>query len=138
GLFCLATMLPISLLLRRAAPMQRDIAAGAAALEAQGAVGLSPGALQILIGVAGLACCAAMAMPQVHIVAYCGDLGYGVARGAEMLSLMMAFGIVSRIGSGYLADKIGGLRTLLIGSVAQGFALLFYVFFDSLSSLFII
>jgi len=32
------------------------------------------------------------------------DLGYGVARGAEMLSLMMAFGIVSRIGSsGFLA-----------------------------------
>ena len=79
-----------------------------------------------------------MAMPQVHIVAYCGDLGYGVARGAEMLSLMMAFGIVSRIGSGFLADRIGGIRTLLIGSVAQGFALLFYLFFDSLSSLYII
>jgi MFS family permease len=79
-----------------------------------------------------------MAMPQVHIVAYCGDLGYGVARGAEMLSLMMAFGIISRIGSGFLADRIGGIRTLLIGSVAQGFALLFYLFFDSLSSLYII
>ena len=79
-----------------------------------------------------------MAMPQVHIVAYCGDLGYGPVHGAEMLSLMMAFGIVSRIGSGYLADKIGGIRTLLIGSVAQGFALLFYLFFDSLSSLYII
>jgi MFS family permease len=80
----------------------------------------------------------AMAMPQVHIVAYCGDLGYGVARGAEMLSLMMAFGVISRIGSGFLADKIGGIRTLLIGSVAQGFALLFYLFFDSLSSLYVI
>ena len=79
-----------------------------------------------------------MAMPQVHIVAYCGDLGYGVARGAEMLSLMLAFGIISRIGSGFLADRIGGIRTLLIGSVAQGFALLFYLFFDSLSSLYII
>ena len=79
-----------------------------------------------------------MAMPQVHIVAYCGDLGYGVARGAEMLSLMMAFGIVSRIGSGFLADRIGGIRTLLIGSVAQGFALLFYLFFDSLTSLYVI
>jgi MFS family permease len=55
-----------------------------------------------------------------------------------MLSLMMAFGVVSRIGSGFLADKIGGIRTLLIGSVAQGFALLFYLFFDSLSSLYVI
>jgi MFS family permease len=79
-----------------------------------------------------------MSMPQVHIVAYCGDLGYGPVHGAEMLSLMMAFGIVSRIASGYLADRIGGIRTLLIGSVAQGFALLFYLFFDSLSSLYII
>jgi MFS family permease len=94
--------------------------------------------LTVLLCVASISCCVAMAMPQVHIVAYCGDLGYGVARGSEMLSLMMAFGIVSRIGSGYLADKIGGIPTLLIGSVAQGFALLFYLFFDSLTSLYLI
>src|SRR5882672_6411521 len=94
--------------------------------------------LTALLCVASISCCVAMAMPQVHIVAYCGDLGYGVARGAEMLSLMMAFGVVSRIGSGFLADKIGGIRTLLIGSVAQGFALLFYLFFDGLTSLYLI
>jgi MFS family permease len=94
--------------------------------------------LTVMLCVASISCCVAMAMPQVHIVAYCGDLGYGVARGAEMLSLMMGFGIVSRIGSGFLADRIGGIRTLLIGSVAQGFALLFYLFFDSLSSLYVI
>jgi MFS family permease len=79
-----------------------------------------------------------MSMPQVHIVAYCGDLGYGVARGAEMLSLMLGFGIVSRIGSGFLADKIGGIRTLLIGSIAQASALLLYLFFDGLTSLYVI
>ena len=138
GLFCLATMLPISLLLRRAAPMQRDIAAGAAALEAQGAVGLSPGALQILIGVAGLACCAAMAMPQVHIVAYCGDLGYGVARGAEMLSLMLGFGLISRLACGFVADRIGGVPTLLLSSVLQAAALMLYLLFDSLVSLYVV
>jgi len=71
---------------------------------------LSTNALTTLLCIAGIACCVAMAMPQVHIVAYCGDLGYGVARGAEMLSLMMAFGVVSRIGSGFLADRIGGVR----------------------------
>jgi MFS family permease len=92
----------------------------------------------VLLCVASISWCVAMSMPQVHIVAYCGDLGYGVARGAEMLSLMLAFGIVSRIGSGFLADRIGGIRTLLIGSVAQGFALLFYLFFDSLTSLYVI
>ncbi len=99
---------------------------------------LSTNTLTVLLCIASIACCVAMSMPQVHIVAYCGDLGYGPVHGAEMLSLMMAFGIVSRIGSGYLADRIGGIRTLLIGSVAQGFALLFYLFFDSLSSLYII
>jgi MFS family permease len=99
---------------------------------------ISTNALTALLCIASISCCVAMAMPQAHLVAYCGDLGYGVARGAEMLSLMMAFGVVSRIGSGFLADKIGGIRTLLIGSVAQGFALLFYLFFDGLTSLYII
>src|SRR5947208_10191760 len=99
---------------------------------------LSTNALTAILSLASIACCVAMSMPQVHIVAYCGDLGYGVTRGAEMLSLMLGCGIVSRIGSGFLADRIGGIRTLLIGSAAQGFALLFYLFFDSLTSLYLI
>ena len=77
-------------------------------------------------------------MPQVHIVAYCGDLGYGVARGAEMLSLMLALGIVSRIGSGFIADRSAGSATFLIGSVAQGSALPFYLFFDGLTPLYVV
>jgi MFS family permease len=99
---------------------------------------LSTNALTAILSLASIACCVAMSMPQVHIVAYCGDLGYGVARGAEMLSLMLGFGIISRIGSGFLADRIGGIATLLIGSIAQGTALLFYLFFDTLTSLYII
>jgi MFS family permease len=99
---------------------------------------LSTNGLTAILSLASISCCVAMSMPQVHIVAYCGDLGYGVARGAEMLSLMLGFGIISRIGSGFLADRIGGIRTLLIGSVAQGAALLLYLFFDGLTSLYII
>jgi MFS family permease len=99
---------------------------------------LSTNMLTAILSLASIGCCVAMAMPQVHIVAYCGDLGYGVARGAEMLSLMLGFGIISRIGSGFLADRIGGIRTLLIGSIAQATALLLYVFFDSLASLYVI
>ncbi len=99
---------------------------------------LGSNTLTTILFVAGIGCCVAMAMPQVHIVAYCGDLGYGAARGAEMLSLMLAFGIISRVGSGFLADRIGGLRTLLVGAVAQGVALTFYLFFDGLSSLYLI
>src|ERR1041385_4930400 len=99
---------------------------------------LSTNTLTAILALASIACCVAMSMTQVHIVAYCGDLGYGVARGAEMLSLMLACGIVSRIGSGFLADRIGGLATLLIGSLAQGAALLLYLFFDGLFSLYVI
>jgi MFS family permease len=98
----------------------------------------SPRTLQVLLCIAGVACCVAMSMPQVHIVAYCGDLGYGVARGAEMLSMMLGFGIVSRVGSGFLADRIGGVRTLLLGSLLQGVALFLYLMFDGLFSLYVI
>jgi len=137
GIFCAVSMTLLLLVLRSRIGDEkiRDHAnAPPPRLELQ----LSTNALTVLLCIASISCCVAMAMPQVHIVAYCGDLGYGVARGAEMLSLMMGFGIVSRIGSGFLADRIGGIRTLLVGSVAQGFALLFYLFFDSLTSLYLI
>jgi MFS family permease len=101
-------------------------------------LGLSPGGLQTLLCIAGVSCCVAMSMPQVHIVAYCGDLGYGAARGAQMLSLMLGFGIVSRLVSGMITDRIGGLRTLLLGSALQTLALALFLPFDSLSSLYLI
>ena len=136
GIFCTAMMFPLAFLLRRR--MVTSHAAASAVPTQAGELGLSPGALQMLLAFAGVACCVAMSMPQVHLVAYCGDLGYGVARGSEMLSIMMVFGIVSRIGSGFIADRVGGLRTLLLGSFLQGVALLLYAFFSGLESLYII
>ena len=100
--------------------------------------GLSTNQAQLLLCVAGLSCCVAMSMPQVHIVAYCSDLGFGAARGAEMLSLMLGFGIASRLISGLICDRIGGLRTLLLGSLLQGIALLLFLPFDGLVSLYVI
>ena len=79
-------------------------------------MGLSPNVLQVMLVIAGLACCVAMSMPQVHIVAYAQDLGFGVAHGAVMLSLMLVGGVISRISFGFLADSMGGIRTLLLGS----------------------
>ena len=138
GLFCIATMLPIAfMMLRRRAPAH-FFSAATVSFSGRGSLGMSPNALQALLCVAGVACCVAMAMPQVHIVAYCGDLGYGPARGAEMLSLMLAFGIVSRVTSGYIADRIGGVGTLLLGSALQGSALVLYLMFDGMLSLYII
>src|SRR5688500_9031277 len=101
-------------------------------------LGLTPNALMILLAIAGVACCVAMSMPQVHIVAYCGDLGYGAVRGAEMLSLMLGFGIVSRLASGWICDRIGGLRTLLLGSALQGVALLMFLPSDRLAALYVV
>ena len=123
GLFCLATILPLALLLRKRPPLPGHADTSATANRSARSLGLTPNALLALLSVAGLACCVAMSMPQVHIVAYCGDLGYGAARGAEMLSVMLGFGIVSRLASGWISDRIGGLRTLLLGSVLQGIAL---------------
>jgi len=100
--------------------------------------GLAPATALLLLCIAGVACCVAMAMPQVHIVAYCGDLGYGAARGAEMLSLMLACGIASRLISGAICDRIGGVRTLLLGSTLQGLALLLFVPANSLMSLYVV
>jgi MFS family permease len=138
GVIVVATVLPLALMMRRrpsAAVLERAEAVTAAA---RADVGISPRLLLALLVLAGFSCCVAMSMPQVHLVAYCGDLGYGVARGAEMLSLMMALGIISRIGSGFVADAIGGAATLLIGSFMQGVALLLYLYFDGLESLFVV
>ncbi len=138
GIVCLVTMLPLSLALRRRAPLAPSHASSNASARMQSTLGVSPRALQTLLIIAGLACCVAMSMPQVHIVAYCGDLGYGAAAGARMLSLMLACGIVSRLASGWIADRIGGLRTLLLGSALQGVALLLYLPFDGLASLYVV
>ena len=144
GIFCLLTMLPLALLYRRAPPTLAASAVSAAdAAVAPPTVGLRPlglhpGTLQALLIVAGVACCVAMSMPQVHIVAYCSDLGIGPARGAQMLSLMLGMGIVSRLASGWIADRIGGLRTLALGSLLQGVALLMFLFADGVVSLFLV
>jgi len=138
GVICVVTMLPLAFLLRRRADTtEKPASAGGTRLSPPPA-NMSLRTIQILLIVAGLACCIAMSMPQVHMVAYCGDLGYGVARGAEMLSIMLGLGVVSRIASGFLADKIGGLGTLILGSMLQCMALLLYIPFDGLISLYVV
>jgi len=137
---CLVTMVPLALTLRRKPPQHHTASGESTASVAPyspRSLGLSPNALQAVLVVAGIGCCVAMSMPQVHIVAYCADLGYGTARGATMLSLMLGFGIVSRIASGWIADKVGGVKTLLLGSTLQCIALVVYMIDDSLNSLYL-
>ncbi|MEM9197724.1 MAG: MFS transporter [Pseudomonadota bacterium] len=134
----LATMLPMAIGLRRRLRLSAQASAAQAAEVAARSAGFRPGALQILLMLAGLGCCIAMSMPQVHIVSLCVDLGYGPAVGAEMLSLMLLGGVVSRLVSGAVADYLGGVRTLLIGSALQCLALFLYLPFDAMVSLYIV
>jgi len=138
GIFCAAAMLLLALALRRRPPALEVSSQGKSFLRSERPLGLSPNALMVLLVIAGVGCCVAMSMPQVHIVAYCGDLGYGAAQGAQMLSIMLAFGIVSRLVSGWICDRIGGLRTLLLGSMLQGIALVMFLPFDGLVSLYVV
>jgi len=139
---CLVTLLPLSATLRQRGPVAPVPAPGTQpapqSVPAEGEISLSGPVVQGLLLLAGLACCVAMAMPQVHIVAYCGDLGYGTARGAEMLSLMLFTGIVSRLTFGWIADRIGALRTLILSSSLQGLSLLLFLPFDGLVSLYFV
>jgi MFS family permease len=137
GVFCIAAMLPLTLMLRRRPPGLAPAAPGAAS-GAPRDLGLRPALLLGLLCTAGVACCVAMSMPQVHIVALCGDLGFAAARGAEMLSLMLGFGIVSRLTFGWISDRIGGLRTLLLGSALQGVALLLFLPAEGLVTLYVV
>lgn len=136
GVVCLVTMLPLALLLRRPSPRGHGASTGAGGT--LGKLPVSANTLQTMLVIAGITCCLAMAMPQVHIVAYCGDLGYGVARGAEMLALMLGCGVISRLASGWICDRIGGVRTLLLGSALQCLTLFFYLPFDGLMSLYVV
>ncbi len=133
GILCTLITLPLSLLLRQRASLDERPSPASVSTRLNGTNGL-----HAVLMLAGLSCCVAMSMPQVHIVAYCGDLGFSAAAGANMLSLMLGFGVVSRVISGFMSDRIGGLGTLIAGSVLQLLALILYVPFDGLMSLYVV
>ncbi len=139
AVFCVVTMLPLVLALRRRPPLiGTTLTTLGVASRSPRPLGMSPNALQIVLVVAGLSCCVAMSMPQVHIVAYAGDMGHGTAHGAQMLSLMLGVGIVSRVAWGWICDRIGGRLTLLLGSGLQALALVLFLPFDGLTALYVV
>lgn len=139
GCFCGVGIMLLALRMKARPPVVDAVAENPiSAFSSDRPFGLGLTQAQVLLCIAGMACCVAMSMPQVHIVAYCSDLGFGAARGAQMLSLMLGFGIASRLVSGLICDRIGGIRTLLLGSALQGIALLLFIPFDGLVSLYVI
>jgi MFS family permease len=138
AIITVVVIIPLAFLLRRTVPESAHNIAAEKVAENTAKTNLSPRRLQILLSIAGVSCCVAMSMPQVHIVSYCVGLGYGPAIGAQMLSLMLFGGVFSRVISGLAADKIGGIYTLLIGSSLQCLALLMYLPFDGMASLYVV
>jgi MFS family permease len=137
GVFAICAMLPLSLVVRRkppAPPTQGSTGLGGAAYD----IRTAPKLILVLLGVAIIACCVAMAMPAVHLVAMCSDLGFGAASGAKMLSFLLACSFASRLGFGWLSDRIGGLKTILIGSTLQVITLSTYIWVDGLVSLYVL
>jgi MFS family permease len=132
----LVGLLPLTLVLRRPPPRVLGSMAHDATWDRQ-ALGWPAQRVQIMLCLAIIGCCVAMAMPMVHLIAYATDLGISGARAAEMLSVLLACAFVSRLGYGMIADRLGGLRTLLIGSAGQATMLVVFSLVDSVAGLFV-
>lgn len=134
----LLAMIPLAVTLRRSVPLAATQKSNAVSETRARSSGISPGMLTLLLGMAGIGCCVAMAVPQVHIVSFCVDLGYSAGIGGQMLSVMLICGVISRLLSGLLADWLGGVKTVLIGSALQCLALFLYLPAGGLVSLYIV
>jgi len=136
GVFAFCAMLPLSLVVRRMPPVQHIPSAGLGGAVYD--IRSAPMLTLALLGLAIIGCCVAMAMPSVHLVAMCSDIGFGADNGARMLSFLLACSFASRLGFGWLSDRIGGLKTILIGASLQALALSSYIWVDELASLYIL
>ncbi|MBN34465.1 MAG: MFS transporter [Rhodospirillaceae bacterium] len=134
GLFAMVTMPPLVLLLKGRPP-------GWSTLENERkharSRGLRFGSLAenvplALLCAAIACCCIAMAMPLLHVASHAQDVGYTRTQGAFLLTWIMALSFIGRLGLGFFADTIGGLRAMLVGSGLQALGILVMVPFDSL------
>jgi len=142
GLFAAAAIVPLSLVHRRKSPEMTLLEAaqktGRAAPAERAYPDINPNLLTLLLGLAIVGCCVAMSMPMAQMVAYCSTLGYGTEMGAEIASLLLICSGVSRLGFGFVSDKIGGLNTIFVGSAMQAIALSLFIFFDGPGQLYLI
>jgi len=138
AIICLVTMVPLSFVYFRKKDTDDEIEGNTPGHNWEQPLGMTRQQLQRLLCFAGIGCCVAMAMPQIHIVPHAMDLGFRPRDGAYMLSLMLGFGIISRIASGWVSDRIGGLKTLLLGSGLQGMVIISFLFVDTLTGLYLV
>ena len=131
-------LIPPFLFLLKQPPI--PVVAGGPAARAKDRIvlGMRPNAAQALICLAAFCCCIPMAIPSSHLVAFCSDIGITPAHGAAMLSVLLGCAFVSRQFWGALADRIGGLRTVLAGSVCQAVAISAFLLTQDERGLFVI
>jgi MFS family permease len=130
---------PIALFYLRLSPPTTGVAATAAAGPRAGTpvLGLRPNTAMVLLAIAPFFCCIPMAMPTAHLVALCSDDGISPDHGALMLSMLLGVAFLSRQFWGWVADNLGGLRTVLLGSAAQATSILAYAMVQNEAGLFI-
>lgn len=130
---------PLAALILRPPPAAQP-ASGAGGNAPTGAalIGMPPGLAFMLLCSASFLCCITMSMPQAHLIAFCGDLGFQAGRGAAMLSLLLTCAFVSRQFWGWVSDKVGGLMTLLLCSGAQGLAVVGFLVTQDEAGLFFV
>jgi len=141
GLFALATMLPLALILRQTPPApaaRRADPRNEIVPPAPKRAPMSARAVQVTLSTAAIGCCVGMSLPLAHIVSHVSDLGYDPARGAETLSLMLACSaLASFFGVGFLGGRFGGLRAIFVFSSGQALLLTALAFVESLPGLYI-
>ena len=139
AVFGAATMVPAAFLLRPRPPIAIPdrTAAGTSSGDERRVLDLPPHVAQIMLWVATIGCCAAMSVPIVHLVSHVTDQGHTLEQGARVLSVLFVAAFLSRLGFGMLADRIGPVRTLLIGSVSMATMLLALAFTTSYTGLFV-
>ena len=138
GNLTLLTMLPLSLVLYRPATVDHEDGTASGPGARGRPLGIQSRSMQGLLCLAGVGCCAAMALPQVHIIPLVIDLGFEAVDGARMLAVMLGSGVVSRLVSGWISDRIGGLKALLVGSALQGLVIFGFLFAGGLTSLYVL
>jgi MFS family permease len=140
GAFVIAVVVPLALIFLARPPQPRTVASDgpAAPTGASFRIALPPNAAFALMCMAGILCCVPMAMPQQHLVAYCGDLGISRATGALILSVLLGTAFASRQVWGVISDRLGGLKTIFISSGAQALALTAFLFTQSETGLFLV
>ena len=139
GFVIVALVLPLAAIFLKSPPKIPEGSGATVPGQQPGRVfGLPSSVVFVALSLASFLCCVPMAMPQAHLIAFCGDLGLATSRGAAMLSLLLVCAFFSRQFWGWMSDRIGGLATLVTCSAAQAVAITGFLLTEDEAGLFFV